>query len=67
MTITLERLHNRGYMAMLAVYEEIAPHLNPADAGLYTRPERIPKLRECERFSLLVNYWRGSLLDVCPA
>ena len=27
-TITLERLHKRGYEAMLTLYEKIAPHLN---------------------------------------
>ena len=36
-TITLERLRNRGYVAMLTVYEKIAPHLNEP---LYTRPVR---------------------------
>lgn len=36
-TITLERLSKRGYMAMLTVYEKIAPHLNEP---LYTRPVR---------------------------
>jgi len=34
-TITLERLDKRGYEAMLALYEKIAPHLNEP---LYTRP-----------------------------
>src|SRR3989339_886234 len=36
-TITLERLHKRGYEAMLPYYEKIAPHLNEP---LYTRPVR---------------------------
>ena len=36
-TITLERLHKRGYEAMLEYYEKIAPHLNEP---LYTRPVR---------------------------
>jgi group II intron reverse transcriptase/maturase len=36
-TITLERLHKRGYEAMLPLYEKIAPHLNEP---LYTRPVR---------------------------
>jgi hypothetical protein len=27
-TITLDRLRKRGYVAMLTVYEKIAPHLN---------------------------------------
>jgi len=47
-TITLKRLEMRGYVAMLDYYTKIAPHLNPACAGLYTRPVRFPKLRECE-------------------
>ncbi len=37
-TITLDRLRKRGYVAMLTVYEKIAPHLNEP---LYTRPVRI--------------------------
>jgi len=36
-TITLDRLRKRGYVAMLTVYEKIAPHLNEP---LYTRPVR---------------------------
>ena len=36
-TITLERLHKRGYEAMLEYYEKIAPHLNEP---LYTRTVR---------------------------
>jgi len=36
-TITLERLHKRGYIAMLTIYEKIAPHLNEP---LYTRTVR---------------------------
>jgi len=36
-TITLERLRKRGYEAMLAYYEKIAPHLNEP---LYTRTVR---------------------------
>lgn len=36
-TITLERLRKRGYEAMLAYYEKVAPHLNEP---LYTRPVR---------------------------
>jgi RNA-directed DNA polymerase len=36
-TITLERLAKRGYVAMLSLYEQIAPHLNEP---LYTRPVR---------------------------
>jgi len=36
-TITLERLHKRGYEALLTYYEKIAPHLNEP---LYTRPVR---------------------------
>ena len=36
-TITLERLRKRGYVAMLSIYEKIAPHLNEP---LYTRPVR---------------------------
>ena len=36
-TITLDRLSKRGYMAMLLLYEKIAPHLNEP---LYTRPVR---------------------------
>ena len=36
-TITLERLHKRGYEAMLDLYVKIAPHLNEP---LYTRPVR---------------------------
>ena len=36
-TITLERLHKRGYVAMLSLYVKIAPHLNEP---LYTRPVR---------------------------
>jgi group II intron reverse transcriptase/maturase len=36
-TITLERLRKRGYVALLAYYEKIAPHLNEP---LYTRPVR---------------------------
>ncbi len=36
-TITLERLGKRGYVAMLSLYEQIAPHLNEP---LYTRPVR---------------------------
>ena len=39
-TITLDRLHKRGYLAMLTVYEKIAPHLNPETSGLYTRTAR---------------------------
>jgi len=36
-TITLERLHKRGYVAMLDIYVKIAPHLNEP---LYTRTVR---------------------------
>ena len=36
-TITLERLHKRGYEDLLSYYEKIAPHLNEP---LYTRPVR---------------------------
>ena len=36
-TITLDRLRERGYEAMLELYEKIAPHLNEP---LYTRPVR---------------------------
>lgn len=36
-TITLDRLSKRGYVAMLSLYEKIAPHLNEP---LYTRPVR---------------------------
>jgi group II intron reverse transcriptase/maturase len=36
-TITLDRLHRRGYQAMLPIYKTIAPHLNEP---LYTRPVR---------------------------
>jgi group II intron reverse transcriptase/maturase len=36
-TITLERLHKRGYVAMLVIYMKIAPHLNEP---LYTRTVR---------------------------
>jgi len=36
-TITLERLHKRGYVAMLDIYMKIAPHLNEP---LYTRTVR---------------------------
>jgi RNA-directed DNA polymerase len=36
-TITLDRLGKRGYVAMLSLYEKIAPHLNEP---LYTRPVR---------------------------
>lgn len=36
-TITLKRLSQRGYVAMLTQYENIAPHLNEP---LYTRPVR---------------------------
>jgi RNA-directed DNA polymerase len=39
-TITLDRLRQRGYVSMLSLYEKIAPHLNPAVAGLYTSPVR---------------------------
>ena len=37
-TITLNRLHKRGYEAMLTLYTKIAPHLNEP---LYTRTVRI--------------------------
>lgn len=36
-TITLSRLHRRGYESMLALYESITPYLNEP---LYTRPVR---------------------------
>ncbi len=36
-TITLERLHKRGYESMLGYYEKVAPHLNEP---LYTRTVR---------------------------
>ena len=36
-TITLERLHKRGYVALLDIYMKIAPHLNEP---LYTRTVR---------------------------
>ncbi len=36
-TITLDRLHKRGYEDMLSLYQKIAPHLNEP---LYTRPVR---------------------------
>ena len=36
-TITLSRLAKRGYEAMLAHYQKVAPHLNEP---LYTRPVR---------------------------
>jgi RNA-directed DNA polymerase len=36
-TITLDRLHMRGYESMLMYYEKVAPHLNEP---LYTRPVR---------------------------
>jgi RNA-directed DNA polymerase len=36
-TITLERLHKRGYEVMITYYVQIAPHLNEP---LYTRPVR---------------------------
>ncbi len=36
-TITLDRLHKRGYESMLMYYEKVAPHLNEP---LYTRPVR---------------------------
>jgi group II intron reverse transcriptase/maturase len=36
-TITLEKLHKRGYKSLLTYYEKVAPHLNEP---LYTRPVR---------------------------
>jgi group II intron reverse transcriptase/maturase len=36
-TITLERLHKRGYQSMLDYYLKVAPHYNEP---LYSRPER---------------------------
>ena len=36
-TITLDRLHKRGYEPMLSHYQKVAPHLNEP---LYTRPVR---------------------------
>lgn len=36
-TITISRLHHRGYQSMTTIYESIAPHLNEP---LYTRPVR---------------------------
>ena len=36
-TITNDRLHQRGYLAMITVYKSVAPHLNEP---LYTRPVR---------------------------
>jgi len=36
-TVTLERLRKRGYVALLAYYVKVAPHLNEP---LYTRPVR---------------------------
>ena len=39
-TITLDRLKKRRYISMLDIYKRISPQLNPANAGLYTRPVR---------------------------
>jgi RNA-directed DNA polymerase len=36
-TITLQKLHKRGYESLLSYYEKVAPHLNEP---LYTRPVR---------------------------
>lgn len=33
-SFTLNRLSKRGYVAMLTVYEKIAPHLNPETSGV---------------------------------
>ena len=44
-TVTLERLRKRGYEAMLAYYEKIAPHLNEPLCI------RDPYVQWCERLS----------------
>ncbi len=43
-TITLERLHKRGYRSMLEMYKKIAPHLNEP---LYTRPVQPVPITKC--------------------
>ncbi len=62
-TITLERLRKRGYEAMLAYYEKVAPHLNEPLYLSADRQVREPYVQWCERFSPLANHRRGSLLN----